>query len=285
MSQTAEIIQFPGPPEQSEQPEQQEQPRVVADVDNGYTRLANELVLQLCKTDLSKRESKVLYAVYHKTFGFNKAKDWICLDQFKELTGIAKNHISETVNGLIARRILFKDGRQLGINKVVSEWGNPEKSQKRDTSKNPGSGTEKSLKREQEVPEAGAQSPESGNHKRQDTPTKDNITKDTSEANAIAGRVIDHLVASTGKRFRHTAGNFKFIRARLKEGHTEADLIAVINTKTAHWLKDPRMNEFLRPSTLFNSEKFEGYLNASAAVTNSFAQTDYTQGAEGFDNV
>lgn len=56
-------------------------------------------------------------------------------------------------------------------------------------------------------------------------------------------------------------GNAKHINARLKEGHTVEEMKTVIDRKVAEWKGGP-MDEYLRPSTLFNSEKFEGYLNA-----------------------
>ncbi len=78
----------------------------------------------------------------------------------------------------------------------------------------------------------------------------------------ISVDVIDYLNSKTGKKFKTGKAHKKHITARLKEGHTFNDLISVIDKKTTEWLTDPHMNEYLRPSTLFNSEKFEGYLNA-----------------------
>lgn len=78
----------------------------------------------------------------------------------------------------------------------------------------------------------------------------------------ISVNVIDYLNSKTGKKFKTGKAHKKHITARLKEGHTFNDLISVIDKKTTEWLTDPHMNEYLRPSTLFNSEKFEGYLNA-----------------------
>ena len=35
----------------------------------------------------------------------------------------------------------------------------------------------------------------------------------------------------------------------------------VIDNQSAKWLRDNKMRVYLRPATLFNSEKFESYLN------------------------
>ena len=73
--------------------------------------------------------------------------------------------------------------------------------------------------------------------------------------------VISYLNDRAGKKFRNVQGNAKHINARLKEGHTVEDMKLVIDRKVAEWKGGP-MDEYLRPPTLFNSEKFEGYLNA-----------------------
>lgn len=85
--------------------------------------------------------------------------------------------------------------------------------------------------------------------------------KDTKKNHADAVRqVIDHLNAKTGRKFTDVEANAKLIRARISEGSTVADLLGVIDLKTAQWLNNPKMNQFLRPATLFNSEKFNQYV-------------------------
>lgn len=73
--------------------------------------------------------------------------------------------------------------------------------------------------------------------------------------------VISYLNDRAGRKFKNVQGNAKHIKARLKEGHTVEEMKIVIDRKVAEWKGGP-MDEYLRPSTLFNSEKFEGYLNA-----------------------
>jgi uncharacterized phage protein (TIGR02220 family) len=77
--------------------------------------------------------------------------------------------------------------------------------------------------------------------------------------------VIDHLNAVTGKRYTASKGNARYVRARLNDGHTVAELNRAVDNMAAEWLHDPRMQRFLRPDTLFRPEKFEGYLNARPA--------------------
>lgn len=56
------------------------------------------------------------------------------------------------------------------------------------------------------------------------------------------------------------------IKARIKEGFTEADFYKVIDNKVAEWKDNPQMCQYLRPETLFGT-KFEGYLNQKPVVT------------------
>lgn len=93
--------------------------------------------------------------------------------------------------------------------------------------------------------------------------------------------VISYLNDRAGKKFRNVQGNAKHINARLKEGHTVDDMKLVIDRKVAEWKGGP-MDEYLRPPTLFNSEKFEGYLNAGGSSRAprhaGFENRDYSEG-------
>lgn len=75
--------------------------------------------------------------------------------------------------------------------------------------------------------------------------------------------IIDYLNEKTGKRFKSgTDATKRVIRARFKEGNSLDDFKAVIDVKASEWIGDSKMEDYLRPSTLFGT-KFEGYLNQS----------------------
>ena len=76
----------------------------------------------------------------------------------------------------------------------------------------------------------------------------------------IAEKVIQYLNDKTGRSFRAVPSQTKFIEARIAEGATPQDLIAVINRKCMEWLDDPKFSQYLRPSTLFNATKFNDYV-------------------------
>jgi uncharacterized phage protein (TIGR02220 family) len=79
----------------------------------------------------------------------------------------------------------------------------------------------------------------------------------------IHSRVVEYLNKKTKSSFKTTTKTTKqHIDARIKEGFTPDDFKTVIDFKCQQWIGDPKMQEYLRPQTLFNS-KFESYLNAA----------------------
>ncbi|KDE96599.1 conserved phage C-terminal domain-containing protein [Staphylococcus capitis subsp. urealyticus] len=73
--------------------------------------------------------------------------------------------------------------------------------------------------------------------------------------------IVDYLNLKTGKHYKHSTGKTKrCIEARWNEGFTENEFRKVIDNMTSQWLNDEKMNQYLRPETLFGT-KFEGYLN------------------------
>lgn len=77
----------------------------------------------------------------------------------------------------------------------------------------------------------------------------------------VGKQVIDYLNEQTGKSFHYTESNLKFIKARMNDGYNLEDFKTVIDKKCKEWKNDSKMQKYLRPETLFNATKFEGYLN------------------------
>jgi uncharacterized phage protein (TIGR02220 family) len=75
-----------------------------------------------------------------------------------------------------------------------------------------------------------------------------------------AKRVLAFLNEVTEKEYRQIKTNLDLIVNRLKTGATEDDCMAVIAFKYNKWFKDDKMNQYLRPSTLFSAKNFEAYL-------------------------
>lgn len=85
----------------------------------------------------------------------------------------------------------------------------------------------------------------------------------TDETNHI----IDYLNKRTGKKYSaKTKKTAQLIHKLLDNGFTVEDFERVIDIKCKQWLNNEKMNQYLRPRTLF-SEKFEDYLNEAPART------------------
>lgn len=72
--------------------------------------------------------------------------------------------------------------------------------------------------------------------------------------------VLRHLIAKTGRQYRAVDTNLKPIMLRLRSGVTPEQCKAVVEKKWRDWHKDPKMEPYLRPKTLFAAANFENYL-------------------------
>lgn len=86
---------------------------------------------------------------------------------------------------------------------------------------------------------------------------------DELPASELAIKVLTALNTICFTGFRPGKTTLSFINARIKEKYTYEDFVAVITHRKELWANNPKMQEFLRPKTLFNSENFDGYLQAA----------------------
>ncbi|EJQ8689263.1 replication protein, partial [Salmonella enterica] len=119
MSNTAEIYKFPAPV-----PTQQE--CRMADLENGYLRLANQIQDALCIVELSGREFRVLNAIIRLTYGWSKKSDRIANSLIADKTTLKVKHVSEAVLSLAYRNIIILrrigQTRYMGINTNLDKW-------------------------------------------------------------------------------------------------------------------------------------------------------------------
>nr|DAH75897.1 MAG TPA: replication protein O [Caudoviricetes sp.] len=94
----------------------------VADLDNGYTRIANELLDAIMLAGLTKHQLLMVMAVWRKTYGFNKKMDWVGNEQLESMTKIDSTKCSTAKNQLVRMKIFIQEGRKIGMNKNISEW-------------------------------------------------------------------------------------------------------------------------------------------------------------------
>jgi len=159
---------------------------VSAEVEDGYTRTANELQKAKCRLRMAGREHCVLEAVIYATYGWNKKQDRLTNTYLAELCDMDPSDVNKALQELARRNIitLKKSGHMklVGVNKVVSEWLYERRSKPRakknpgNSAQNPGDSTQKAgcfrLSNRAETPNT------------QDSLTQDNLTQDIQRSSS-----------------------------------------------------------------------------------------------------
>ncbi|WP_324177319.1 conserved phage C-terminal domain-containing protein [Ligilactobacillus salivarius] len=78
-------------------------------------------------------------------------------------------------------------------------------------------------------------------------------------------KFFDFFKETTGKKYTATNNNKKLINARLNEGATKQDFYLITKHKAIQWKDSEKMNNWLKPNTIFSSKHFEDYLNEAEA--------------------
>lgn len=107
-------------------------------LEGGFIRIVNAVAEGLAKFPLSQLESRCVWAIIRKTYGFNKSKDRIAASQLAELMSspeqtITRQKASTVLAGLIRKRVVIREGggqSAIKINTVHSEWQRPVKATK-----------------------------------------------------------------------------------------------------------------------------------------------------------
>lgn len=118
----------PGPsPLPSIMPSRERQCMASPQLEDGYTRIANEILLALCFMNLSPYESRLLNCVIRQTYGWRKKTDWIALSQFSKKTGLDRRLAHRALNGLMEKGmvVICRDDKKhprYGFQKDYDKW-------------------------------------------------------------------------------------------------------------------------------------------------------------------
>ncbi|USK54390.1 replication protein [Cytobacillus solani] len=97
----------------------------------GHTRIANEILEQISKTDLNGTQFRLLTVIWRYTYGFSRKEYEIPLSFLAEAIDSKKAHVSRELTALIDRGIIKSNGigkrrgRVLSFNKNYEEWDQP----------------------------------------------------------------------------------------------------------------------------------------------------------------
>jgi uncharacterized phage protein (TIGR02220 family) len=101
--------------------------------------------------------------------------------------------------------------------------------------------------------------------RREEVKAKNNVGQ-KPDLKPLSVEVLNFLNIKTGRRYEPVPANLSLIAARLREGASVDDLRAVVAKKCRDWGGDPKMNEYLRPKTLFNATNYAQYRGELVAV-------------------
>jgi phage replication O-like protein O len=223
------------------------------EIDDGHTKIANELLDAIIQTEFSKRQLKILLYIMRKTYGWNKPEDDISRSQMVEATRLHNPHITKTIQELLEMNVIIvsngNHAKRYKINKYYDTWRVTDLV----TITKPDNVTNLVI-----VTKTVTDNYQNSNNSLPKQYPQKTITKDNTKDICI--EVLNHLNSKAKKNFKPVKANLDLIKARLKE-YSEQDLKAVIDSRVSKWINDPKMNEYLRPSTLFNATKCAQYIS------------------------
>lgn len=172
---------------------------------------------------------------------------WASNQYFADLYSVSKQSISAWIkelidNGYITSDLIYKEGSKEILNRYIRIAVHP-------IQENLNTPIQEKLK----------DNNTSFNTTSNNTSNKDNVGQPDL---VPVVEIIDYLNQKTGKEYKDTTKKtISLIKARWNEGFTLEDFKRVIDNKVADWKDDQKWSAYLRPATLFNGDKFEGYLN------------------------
>ncbi len=95
--------------------------------ENGYTKIANDILEALAGIRINGEARQCLDVVLRKTYGFNKKEDIISLSQFTLITHLGKEHLCRNLNKLAKMNLIITQkgngkGNIYRFNKDYSTW-------------------------------------------------------------------------------------------------------------------------------------------------------------------
>ena len=95
-------------------------------LEDGFTRIANELFEAILGFGFTQRQLLVLLTVLRKTYGYGKKEDDMSASQITEVCGVGRQHVTTVLNELARMNVITKSpgqfGMIVGINKKYGEW-------------------------------------------------------------------------------------------------------------------------------------------------------------------
>lgn len=97
-------------------------------LNNGHTRIANEIFEQMMKTNLNGTQFRLVLAIWRYTYGFQRKTNEMSISFLSKVIGANRTQINRELAALIDRNIIkvievgSKGARIMGFNKNHKEW-------------------------------------------------------------------------------------------------------------------------------------------------------------------
>jgi len=117
------VVRFPEAGDR--EPRQRDETPRGPQVEDGFTRIANDLFEALIAAPLTDRERRVAMAVIRLTYGWNKKADRIADSQLADVAHLPRQRVNQLKQSLIAKQVLKVQGAGhglLSINKHFDQW-------------------------------------------------------------------------------------------------------------------------------------------------------------------
>jgi phage replication O-like protein O len=98
-------------------------------IENGFTKISNELLEAILRSNLTQRELKIIFVIIRFTYGFNRNEAELSVRFIEQATSIKYHHVSGIISKMLSKSIIFsnpsskkKNGRMISLNKNYEEW-------------------------------------------------------------------------------------------------------------------------------------------------------------------
>lgn len=171
-------------------------------LENGFTKISNELLEVLARTNLTGTQFAMVFCVIRKTYGFNKKSDKISVSQFMDMLSVSRRTVIYTLQELEAKSIIKVIRRQfseksevneISLNKDYNRWVVQNSAPQ--VEKNRGSAKLRKRVVQNHVKSLPSFAPT------KETITKETITKETSKLRLPEKNLMDNLIPDVIKLF------------------------------------------------------------------------------------
>lgn len=248
-------------------------------LEDGHLKIANSVAEALARTQLSGYESRVLWFLWRKTYGWSKKTDLISLSQWVDGTKLDRKSIMRTLKKLRDRRMIVRygdgivtqDTHTYEFNKHYGEWKEVTKSSlvaksslevvtKSPHTTTTSTTTSKRIFKDIVPTEEIGTSLETPLKEKIEKPKKVPVDWTKDEFMPASYEVLEYLNDKAHRKFEKIPATVKLIHARLKEGRTLEQLKLIIDEKVDEWGTSPKWKKGLNNETLFRQDHFPRYL-------------------------